>query len=177
MLDEQIVKLQIWDTAGQERFRTLTSSYYRGAHGIIIVYDVTDRDSFDNVRQWMHEIERFANPGVCKILVGNKCDMEEIRKVTTDEGAELARHFEIPFLETSAKNSINVEQSFITMSKEIKKNIQNKAVSSGTGDKKTGIKFGQGNFLQDGTVTTQESATTLGNTLDGGKKSKGSCCV
>ena len=109
MLDEQIVKLQIWDTAGQERFRTLTSSYYRGAHGIIIVYDVTDRDSFDNVRQWMHEIERFANPGVCKILVGNKCDMEEIRKVTTDEGAELARHFEIPFLETSAKNSINVE--------------------------------------------------------------------
>jgi Ras-related protein Rab-1A len=101
----------------------LTSSYYRGAHGIIIVYDVTDRDSFDNVRQWMHEIERFANPGVCKILVGNKCDMDEIRKVSTDEGAELARHFEIPFLETSAKNSINVEQSFITMSKEIKKNI------------------------------------------------------
>jgi GTPase SAR1 family protein len=66
------------------------------------------------VRQWMHEIEQFANPGVCKILVGNKCDMEEIRKVTTDEGAELARHFEIPFLEISAKNSINVEQSFIT---------------------------------------------------------------
>jgi Ras-related protein Rab-1A len=124
MLDEQVVKLQIWDTAGQERFRTLTSSYYRGAHGIIIVYDVTDRDSFENVRQWMVEIDRFANPGVCKILVGNKCDMEEIRKVTQEEGAELARHFEIPFLETSAKSSINVEQSFITMSKEIKKNIQ-----------------------------------------------------
>jgi len=88
------------------------------------VYDVTDRDSFENVRQWMVEIDRFANPGVCKILVGNKCDMEEIRKVTQDEGAELARHYEIPFLETSAKSSINVEQSFITMSKEIKKNIQ-----------------------------------------------------
>jgi Ras-related protein Rab-1A len=72
----------------------------------------------------MVEIDRFANPGVCKILVGNKCDMEEIRKVTQDEGAELARHYEIPFLETSAKSSINVEQSFITMSKEIKKNIQ-----------------------------------------------------
>ena len=154
MLDEQIVKLQIWDTAGQERFRTLTSSYYRGAHGISIVYDVTDRESFENVRQWMHEIDKFANPGVCKILVGNKCDMEEIRKVSTEEGAELARHFEIPFLETSAKNSINVDQSFITMSKEIKKNIQNKAVTVGTGDKKTGIKFGQGTVLQDGTVTT-----------------------
>ena len=90
----------------------------------------------------MHEIERFANPGVCKILVGNKCDMEEIRKVSTDEGAELARHFEIPFLETSAKNSINVEQSFITMSKEIKKNIQNKAVTGVAGSQKPGIKFG-----------------------------------
>jgi Ras-related protein Rab-1A len=136
-----------------------------GAHGIIIVYDVTDRDSFDNVRQWMHEIERFANPGVCKILVGNKCDMEELRKVSTEEGAELARHFEIPFLETSAKNSINVEQSFITMSKEIKKNIQNKAVTGAPTDQKKGIKFGQGNFLQDGTHSTQESTTTLGGGL------------
>lgn len=145
----------------------MTSSYYRGAHGIIIVYDVTDRDSFDNVRQWMHEIERFANPGVCKILVGNKCDMEEIRKVSTEEGAELARHFEIPFLETSAKNSINVEQSFITMSKEIKKNIQNKAVTGNPGDPKKGIKFGQGNFLQDGgTHSTQtDSTTTLGGPI------------
>lgn len=127
------------------------------------MYDVTDRESFDNVRQWMHEIERFANPGVCKILVGNKCDMEEIRKVSTEEGAELARHFEIPFLETSAKNSINVEQSFITMSKEIKKNIQNKAVTGAPADGKKGIKFGQGNFLQDGGSTQGgDSTTTIG---------------
>ena len=70
----RIVKFEIWDTAGQERFRTLTASYYRGAHGIIIVYDVTDRETFENVRQWMHEIERFANDNVCKVLVGNKCD-------------------------------------------------------------------------------------------------------
>jgi Ras-related protein Rab-1A len=151
-----------------------------GAHGIIIVYDVTDRDSFDNVRQWMHEIERFANPGVCKILVGNKCDMEEIRKVSCEEGAELARHFEIPFLETSAKNSINVEQSFITMSKEIKKNIQNKAVTGAPTDQKKGIKFGQGNFLQDGTHSTQsDSTTTLGavhTSSDPNKQKKGACC-
>ena len=140
----------------------MTSSYYRGAHGIIIVYDVTDRDSFDNVRQWMHEIERFANPGVCKILVGNKCDMEEIRKVSTEEGAELARHFEIPFLETSAKNSINVEQSFITMSKEIKKNIANTPAAGAPGTQKPGIKFGQGNSLQDG-LSTEGSTTTLGS--------------
>lgn len=146
------------------------------------MYDVTDRDSFDNVRQWMHEIERFANPGVCKILVGNKCDMEEIRKVSTDEGAELARHFEIPFLETSAKNSINVEQSFITMSKEIKKNIGNKPVTGGGasvpgGSGKPGIKFGGGNSLQEA-ASTEGSSTTLGNPLhaDPKKKSVGGCC-
>ena len=137
-------------------------------------------DSFDNVRQWMHEIDRFANPGVCKILVGNKCDMEEIRKVSYEEGAELARHFEIPFLETSAKNSINVEMSFITMSKEIKKNIQNKAVSgiATATDPKKGIKFGQGNFLQDGTHSTQsDSTTTLGGPgANDASKRKGSCC-
>ena len=71
----------------------------------------------------MHEIERFANAGVCKILVGNKCDLEENRKVSFEEGMELAKHYEIPFLETSAKNSVNVDSSFVTMSKEIKKNI------------------------------------------------------
>lgn len=87
---------------------------------------------------------RFANAGVCKILVGNKCDMEESRKVSEEEGRELAQHYEIPFLETSAKNSINVETSFITMSNEIKRNIQNKANATGTtgGDKK--IQFGKG---------------------------------
>ena len=71
-LNDQVIKMQIWDTAGQDRFRTLTSSYYRGAHGIIIVYDVTSRDSFDNVRVWMQEIEKFASENVNKLLVGNK---------------------------------------------------------------------------------------------------------
>ncbi len=103
----------------------------------------------------MHEIERytlysinnlcrFANAGVCKILVGNKCDMEENRRVSFEEGMELAKHYEIPFLETSAKNSINVENSFITMSNEIKRTIQNKAASAPSTSEKKGIKFGQG---------------------------------
>ena len=92
-LNDQVIKMQIvsfdlwkWDTAGQERFWTLTSSYYRGAHGIIIVYDVTNRDSFDNVRQWMTEIERFATENVNKLLIGNKCDLEEKREVSFEEG-------------------------------------------------------------------------------------------
>ena len=78
-MDGQNIKLQIWDTAGQERFRTLTASYYRGAHGIIVVFDVTERETFENVRQWMQALERFASDNVCRVLVGNKCDLEDRR--------------------------------------------------------------------------------------------------
>ena len=79
------MKLQIWDTAGQERFRTITSSYYRGAHGIIIVYDVTDKESFDSVKNWLREIDRYATEGVNKLLIGNKCDMVSKRVVSYEE--------------------------------------------------------------------------------------------
>ena len=119
-MDDQVIKLQIWDTAGQERFRNLTASYYRGAQGIIIVYDVTDQDSFESVHNWMKEIEkqatspvgksnlvdliRYAAPNVCKVLVGNKNDKED-REVRTEDGQELASQFNIPFLETSAKSA------------------------------------------------------------------------
>ncbi|CAN1792077.1 Ras-related protein RABD1 [Linum perenne] len=116
---------ELWDTAGQERFRTITSSYYRGAHGIIIVYDVTDMDSFNNVKQWLNEIDRYANDTVCKLLVGNKCDLVENKVVDTQTAKALADELGIPFLETSAKDSINVEQAFLTMAAEIKKKMGN----------------------------------------------------
>ncbi|PNX96050.1 ras-related protein RABD1-like [Trifolium pratense] len=125
------VKLQIWDTAGQERFRTITSSYYRGAHGIIIVYDVTDMESFNNVKQWLNEIDRYANNTVCKLLVGNKCDLIDNKLVHTQTAKAFADELGIPFLETSAKDSINVEQAFLTMAAEIK----NKMGSQPTGSK------------------------------------------
>jgi Ras-related protein Rab-1A len=118
-LNDQVIKMQIWDTAGQDRFRTLTSSYYRGAHGIIIVYDVTSKESFDNVRQWMQEIEKFASENVNKLLVGNKSDLEEQREVSYEEGVELAKKFDVPFLEVSAKNAIHVDDTFTTMATEI----------------------------------------------------------
>lgn len=122
-LDGKTIKLQIWDTAGQERFRTITSSYYRGAHGIIIVYDVTDADSFKNVRQWLQEIDRYAGENVNRLLVGNKSDMVAKKIVDFTTAKEFADQLNIPFLETSAKNSTNVEQAFLTMASEIKKRM------------------------------------------------------
>jgi len=122
-LDGKTIKLQIWDTAGQERFRTITSSYYRGAHGIIVVYDTTDSDTFEHVKTWLHEIDRYASENVNKLLVGNKSDLTSKRQVETEAAKEFASSVTIPFLETSAKNATNVEDAFMTMASEIKKRM------------------------------------------------------
>jgi len=122
-LDGKTIKLQIWDTAGQERFRTITSSYYRGAHGIIVVYDTTDGETFEHVKTWLHEIDRYASENVNKLLVGNKSDLTSKRAVETEAAKEFADSVHIPFLETSAKNATNVEDAFMTMAGEIKKRM------------------------------------------------------
>ena len=120
-LDENTtVKMQIWDTAGQERFRTITSSYYRGAHGIMVVYDVTDRESFDNVRHWLEEIDTNSGPNVERLLVGNKCDLAAKRMVTHDQGQEFADSIGVRFIETSALASINVDEAFLQLAKCVK---------------------------------------------------------
>ena len=118
-INSKTVKLQIWDTAGQERFRTITSSYYRGAHGIIIAYDITDKESFQNLRQWLFEIDRYASENVCKLIVGNKCDLENVRQVAQQDAIEFAEDNNIPILETSAKTAKNVEQAFIQLANKI----------------------------------------------------------
>jgi len=122
-VDGKTIKLQIWDTAGQERFKTITSSYYKGAHGIIVTYDITCRDSFSAIQNWMAEVEKHASDNISRILVGNKCDLESQRVVSTEEGQELADHYCIRFLETSAKDSKNVEQAFTLMTREIKNRV------------------------------------------------------
>lgn len=122
-VDGKTIKLQIWDTAGQERFKTITSSYYKGAHGIIVVYDVTDKESFKNIDTWMNEVEKHASDNVSRILVGNKSDLADSRQVSTDEGKELADQYNIRFMETSAKESANVEEAFTLMTKEIKSRV------------------------------------------------------
>jgi len=119
-IDGKTVKLQIWDTAGQERFRTITSSYYRGAQGIILVYDCTDRESFNNVKQWMGEIDRYACENVNKLLVGNKCDLVAEKTVDVNTAKEFADSYDIPFIETSAKTAHNVEKCFVQMASSIK---------------------------------------------------------
>lgn len=122
-LDGKRVKLQIWDTAGQERFRTITTAYYRGAMGILLVYDVTDERSFNNIRTWFSNVEQHATEGVNKILIGNKCDWEEKRVVSVERGQQLADELGIPFMEVSAKSNINVEKAFYSLASDIKKRI------------------------------------------------------
>jgi len=118
-LEGKTIKLQIWDTAGQERFRTITAAYYRGAHGIIVVYDVTDSESFENVKMWLKEIDRYAAEDVDKLLIGNKSDLVSKKVVEYSIAKELADSLSIPFLETSARNTINVDQMFLTMARQI----------------------------------------------------------
>ncbi|KAJ2613119.1 GTP-binding protein [Coemansia sp. RSA 1365] len=122
-LDGKRIKLQIWDTAGQERFRTITTAYYRGAMGILLVYDVTDERSFNNIENWYMNVEQHASEGVNKILIGNKCDVDDRRVVTEDMGKALADKFNIKFKETSAKANINVEQAFLELASDIKRRL------------------------------------------------------
>ncbi|CAO3638249.1 unnamed protein product [Cunninghamella echinulata] len=112
-VDGRTYKLTIWDTAGQERFRTLTSSYYRGAQGVILVYDVSSRETFDALSTWWNEVNTYcSSPDVIKMIVGNKVDKESSRVVTYQEGAELARKLQTLFVECSAKTNFGVEEAF-----------------------------------------------------------------
>ena len=106
------VKLQIWDTAGQERFRTITSSYYRGVQGAIIVFSVSDLDSFNHIPMWLNEIEKYSNENCCKILIGNKCDVHMKRAVDYTVAKEFADNNKLNYLECSAKQNINIKKLF-----------------------------------------------------------------
>lgn len=121
-LDNKIIKLLLWDTAGQERFKTITHSYYRGAHGIIIVYSVTSRESFNNINNWLEQINIYANEDVVIALVANKSDLNGI--IDFDEGYTFAKDRNIIFYETSVKDNINIEDLFISLTSKIKENIK-----------------------------------------------------
>ncbi|KAL1224037.1 Ras-related protein RABA6b [Cardamine amara subsp. amara] len=112
---DKTIKAQIWDTAGQERFRAITSSYYRGALGALLIYDITRRQTFKNIKKWLSELRDFSSPETVVVLVGNKSDLRQSREVEEEEGKTLAEVEGLYFLETSALENQNVEEAFLRM--------------------------------------------------------------
>lgn len=125
-INEKVIKLQIFDTAGQERFRSITSSYYKGAHGIFTVYDITEPQSFEHIRMWNEEIQKYAMPNVHIFVVGSKLDLELLRRVETEEARLYADAHSFGFMECSAKTNANIDYLFEEMAKQLMKSrIQN----------------------------------------------------
>ncbi|KAL8128877.1 hypothetical protein V2J09_018032 [Rumex salicifolius] len=129
-IDGKEIKAQIWDTAGQERFRAVTSAYYRGAVGALLVYDVSRRQTFDSVGRWLNELNTHSDMNVVTILVGNKSDLNDVREVSTGEGKNIAEAQGLYFIETSALDSSNVAAAFQTVVKEIYNILSRKVIQS-----------------------------------------------
>jgi len=123
-IDGKQIKLQIWDTAGQESFRSITRSYYRGAAGALLVYDITRRDTFNHLTTWLDDARQHSNQNMVIMLIGNKTDLDSKRAVTREEGEQFAADHSLVFMETSAKTSANVEEAFIGTAKQIYEKIQ-----------------------------------------------------
>jgi Ras-related protein Rab-8A len=120
-IDGVKIKMQIWDTAGQERFKTITETYYKGAAGVVLVYSVVDRKSFNNMENWIKQINETQPESMCKIIVGNKSDCKETeRQVAFSEGSALAKKYGVAFLESSAKDNYNISEIFSSIGKAIK---------------------------------------------------------
>ena len=140
------VKLQIWDTAGQDRFRAITKNYYKSANGIILIYDVTSLVTYENVKSWISQIREEAPPNVVIFIAGNKIDMEEERKVNTEDGKRLADEYGFPFYETSAKEDININETFEDLVESIDKVYSNLETNNGGGQLKNKIYNGHKKF-------------------------------
>lgn len=111
-VDDKIIKAQIWDTAGQERYRAITSAYYRGAVGALLMYDISKYETYENVNRWLTELREHAVPQIVIMLVGNKCDLTHLRAVSTEEAQQFAEEKKLMFIETSALDATNVERAF-----------------------------------------------------------------
>jgi len=139
-VDGKKIKLQIWDTAGQERFRTITTAYYRGAMGILLVYDITNEKSFENIKNWMRNIEEHSSSDVQRMIIANKCDMDDRRQISRDRGESLAIEHACKFMETSAKANLNVENTFFTLARDIMLKAERDAVVLPSGPGPRGLK-------------------------------------
>ncbi|PRQ54070.1 putative small monomeric GTPase [Rosa chinensis] len=141
-IETRPIKLQIWDTAGQESFRSITRSYYRGAAGALLVYDITRRETFNHLASWLEDARQHANPNMTIMLVGNKCDLAHRRAVSKEEGEQFAKENGLLFLEASARTAQNVEEAFIKTAGKILQNIQDGVFD--VSNESSGIKVGYG---------------------------------
>jgi Ras-related protein Rab-11A len=160
-VDGKTVKAQIWDTAGQERYRAITSAYYRGAVGALLVYDITKRQTFDNVQRWLRELRDHADSNIVIMMAGNKSDLNHLRAVAKQDGQTLAEKEGLSFLETSALESLNIEKAFQTILTEIYQIVSKKALAAQQAAATTALP-GQG--------TTINVGDASGNVKSGG------CC-
>lgn len=137
-VDDVELKLQIWDTAGQEKYRSLAQNYYKNSMGVLLVFDVTEEDTFDNVRNWVRQIKNHAGENICKVLIANKADLTEERVIQTDQIKELSSDINMEAFECSAKTGMNIEAAFLHLAKEIKKKFFPYATSGNDGGQKDG---------------------------------------
>lgn len=130
-IDNKVIKAQIWDTAGQERYRAITSAYYRGAVGALLVYDVTRHVTYENVTRWLKELRDHTDPNIVVMLIGNKSDLRHLVAVSTDEAKGLAEREGLYFMETSALEATNVENAFTEALTQIYRIVSKRAVEAG----------------------------------------------
>lgn len=171
--DNQVFRIQIWDTAGQENFRSITRAYYKNSVCAIVVYDITNRTSFENVQNWIEDVRNQSPKTVFMVLVGNKTDLQDERKVSTDEGREFATQNRLMFMETSAKTGDNIEKLFKNSAQEITKKMGENYYDLTS--ESCGIKKGSNNrvMLSNG----KPSKINLGATDDGGNsEANKNCC-
>lgn len=160
-VEDKQLKLQIWDTAGQESFRSITRSYYRGAAGALLVYDITRKDTFDHILSWLEDARAHSNSDMSIILVGNKSDLEHRREVPRESGEAFAKEHGLLFLETSAKSNANVEDAFLSTAARIYDKV--KAGTLDLSSEQHGVKVGATN----NTINLLDDVST---------ESKGTCC-
>lgn len=137
-INKEVIKVEVWDTAGQERYKAITSSYYKGAKGAIIVYDITNEDSFNNVESWMNEVTKKGKTDMQFLLVGNKKDLINDRKVTEQKGIDKAKELNMNLFEASALEKTNVNEAFNYLVKEIYLNIRKGKNINTNNDEKIG---------------------------------------
>lgn len=166
-IENKPIKLQIWDTAGQESFRSITRSYYRGAAGALLVYDITRRETFNHLTRWLEEARQNSHQNMVIMLIGNKSDLEHRRQVSREEGEAFAEENNLVFLETSAKTAANVEAAFVKTAEKIYQNIQSGIYD--VNNESYGVKIGTPALGGGGGVSNQ-------NKKVGGANGGGGCC-